>query len=406
MVFWSRRIAAWCFLLPVPFRAYLVSGCLAALGRNGYLLAAAWILAQASDSAHAVAEFFLIASITELLASPLAGLAADRFNRTHVYQVTEIARFAVIVLTGLAVNGSHRDMALYISAALFSICDRISLTAFQALLPAVSSSTPIMNASALAFFMVQLGNLAAALLCGLLFAVVGSQFVFFLLAFFSLMGAAVSYAGGRGKCHKPAGPAHTRGAFPRLDGNLLRLAADYSLLYGTGVLVSVMGAAYILQDLKGSVADYGIMEACWSLGSIFGALLPVIGFAAVRQQLMHLVLLQAIAVALMCVWVSAAPLHLLIFVLIGAGFNAGRVGVEAWLHRHVRPAEQGRAKGFLHSVAMALAILIFALCATLAKGKSPASVFAVYGAIVMSVSLGLYFVFEKRGTRQARREKH
>lgn len=396
MVLRSRRIAAWLVPLPLAFKAYLLSGCLAAMGRNGYFLATAWILAQTGNSAHAVAVFLLIASITELLASPLAGLAADRLNRRSVYQIAEMVRFAIILLTGLALHDMQGHETLYISAVFFSVCDRIALTAYQALLPASSSSTPVITASSLAFFMVQLGNLAAALLCGPLLAACGGQTVFLLLASFSLMAAAVSNLFMTRMRPENTVVDHARGVFPRIDGNLLRLAADYALLYGSGVLVSVMGAAFILHDLKGSVGDFGIMEACWSVGSILGALFPMIAFATVRQDLMHLVLLQIIAIASMCLWFAGAPLHLFIFMLIGASFNAGRVGIEASLHRLLRPAEQGRAKGLLHSVAMALAILIFLACANLARGTSPALVFAAYGATVMTVSLALHFVLTIR----------
>lgn len=394
----SLRIATWLHVLPVPFRAYLMSGFLGAVGRNGYLLAAAWILAQGDKSANAVALFLLIASVTELVASPLAGVAADRIDRRRVHQVAEVVRFVTILTTGLALDGAPADAVLYASAVFFSVCDRVSLTAYQALLPASSSPAPIMTASSLAFFIVQLGNLAAALLCGLLLGVCNTPITFVLLAVFPLVAAVIGNAAvTRSVVTERTAFATASRLFPRLDGTLLRLVADYALLYGSGVLVSVMGAAFILHDLKGSAVDFGVMEACWSVGSILGALLPMIAFPVIRQDVAHLVMLQTIAISCLCLWFAGSPVHLLIFMLIGGCFNAGRVGIEAWLHRHLCPAEQGRAKGLLHSAAMMLAILIFIACAKLAQAMSPALVFAAYGAVVMGVSLGLHLVMTKRG---------
>lgn len=386
-------------ILPVPFKTYLLSGFLAALGRNGYLLTAAWTLAKGSLGANDIAVFLLIASVTELIASPMAGWMVDRFDRRNVYRGAEVTRSATLFLTGLALHGHDDRSAFYVSAIVFSVCDRMSLTAFQAQLPASSSPTPIVTANSLAFFVVQVGNLFAALLCGVLLSACSASIVFMLLAVFSSMAALVLGS-------NPSVPPvefrnlhQYRRIFPKVDPALLRLTADYAVLYGTGVLVSVMGAAFILHDLRGSAADFGVMEACWSFGSTFGSLAPMIAFGIARQELVHLVLLQTIAVATIGLLFADAPTHLLLFTVIGASYNAGRVGIEAGIHRQLSQDTQGRTKGLLHSAAMILAILIFLVCANLEQRLSAGSVFASYGGLVMAVSLAIHLFIkpDRRG---------
>ena len=71
----------------------------AAVGRNGYYIACAWILVQAGNGSAGVATLLAIVSLVEVVASPLAGVAADRFDRRRLNISADLARFAVLLAT-------------------------------------------------------------------------------------------------------------------------------------------------------------------------------------------------------------------------------------------------------------------------------------------------------------------
>jgi MFS family permease len=391
-----RRLAARPAILPAPFRAYLLSCLLSALGRSGYLLAAAWSLAKGSHGAGGVAMFLLITSLAELAASPLAGWLADHIDRRKLVQAAETARAGVILATGLTLWSLEAQFPLLVSAIFFAAADRASLTAYQALLPGLTGSLPLLRANALACLAVQAGNLAAAALCGLLLTLCSEGTVFVIMAVLPLMAVRILSRGEKSLVGQPEQENEARRAFTPARAHLLRLGAGYALFYGSGVLVSVMGAPYVLHDLKGSAAGFGAIEACWAAGAILGSLLPMLAFSEPRQTLVHFALLQMIALASTCLLVVTPPLHLIVFALIGAAHNAGRVGIEAGLQRHCPTLMQGRVKGLFHAAAMVLAIVIFLICAGLDKDAPAAPVFAGYGLAVMSVSAGLHVYFRIR----------
>lgn len=102
------------------------------------LIASATLVAQLSDSGFAVGGLFVIRMLAPALISPLAGVAADRFNRKHLLILTDIAR-ALVVLGFLTVRDANDIWLLYALTALQLAISGIFYPTRNAILPEIVS---------------------------------------------------------------------------------------------------------------------------------------------------------------------------------------------------------------------------------------------------------------------------
>ena len=366
---------------PRPLPWFLTSTLSASIGRNGYYIACAWALVKAGSGSAGVATLLAIVSVVEFIASPLAGLTADRLDRRRLNIVADVARFAVLLATAFLLLYLDVVPTLCLSAVLFSICDRVALTASQAMIPLVAGSTDLATSNSSVFFVMQLGSLGAALLAGPLLSEHSPAPAFAALALFFLMSAGSLSSMRPGPV--PLGVIRRNGFAPTVDRRLLRLFAAYALLYGGAVLVTVMGSSFIFEEQKGTAADFGHLEAAWSAGSLIGAVLVVRLTRAVSAPILHLVLLGSTALALMSLIALRAPWTLIVFAVLGSLYYLGRVSIEVTLQSRVGDSVLGRAKGAMHGLAVALGLLIFSAVTVLGDSVFPSTVFFSFGVVLL-----------------------
>ncbi|MGX8009036.1 MFS transporter [Mesorhizobium sp. ORM8.1] len=375
---------------PGIHRWFLATTFAAAVGRNGYYIACSWALVEAGYGSAGVATVLAIVSVVELIASPPAGVLADRFDRRRLGIAADVGRFAVMLTTAFSLLHLEVLPTLCLSAVLFSLCDRVALTAAQAMIPLAARGGDLAKANSSIFFVMQLGSLGAALLAGSLLNGGSPAPAFAAIALFFLMSAG-SLSWMRLDPILPGGNRPNTSA-PTIDRRLLRLFAAYALLYGGAVLVTVMGSSFIFEKQEGTAADFAHLEAAWSAGSLVGAGFFVRLTRAVSAPILHLMLLGSTALALMSLITLRAPWTLIVFATLGCLYNLGRVSIEVTLQSRVGDNVLGRAKGVMHSLAVALGLLIFGTATVLGDSVFPSTVFFGFGVMLLisipSLSLG------------------
>lgn len=363
----------------VPLR-FLASTVSAAAGRNGYYIASGWILVEAGYGSSSVATLLSIVSVVELLVSPLVGVAADRFDRRRLNIAADFGRSALMLATAYALVYENVFLTICLSAIVFAFCDRTALTCSQAAVAAVVGRADLVGSNSLIFFVVQVGCLGSALLFGSLLNEHSPALTFIVLAMFFLASAANLFS------MRPGSASHSvcgaRGSAPEINLDLLRLFAVYALLYGGAILVSVMGSAFVFEEQKGAAVDFGHVEAAWSAGSLVGAIVLNKLPRAIPAHTLHLMLLGATAVALMALLLMAAPWTLVTFAALGFLYNLGRVSIEVTLQSRASYSVLGSAKGIMHSLAVALGLVIFSVAGVLGDTVSPSTVFFGFGVVL------------------------
>ncbi|MER9365031.1 MFS transporter [Mesorhizobium sp. M0518] len=372
-----------------PCLGFLASTLSAAVARNGYYIASAWILVERGYGAAGVATFLAIASIVEFIASPLAGVAADRFDRRCLNVAADLSRFVVMLATACALLYMEVFLIICLSAALFSFCDRVALTSSQSMIPVIADGRDLVASNSAVFFVMQIGNLGAALLAGPLLHERSPALPFTVLATFFLFSAGCLALMRLEPVSRDVNIAKIFAA--QIDLSLRRLIVVYALLYTSAVLVSVMGSSFVFQEQKGTAVDFGYLEAAWSTGSLIGAVSLFRIERAMSTHARHLMLLGITALVLMALAYLRTPWTVVLFAALGFIYNLGRVSVEVTLQSRVSVYLLGRAKGIMHSVAVALGLLVFGIAAAVGDRAFPSTIFFSFG-VALLVSI---FVFER-----------
>jgi MFS family permease len=364
-----------------PCLGFLASTLSAAVARNGYYIASAWILVERGCGTPGVATFLAIASIVEFIASPLAGVAADRCDRRRLNVAADLSRFVVMLATACALLYLDVFLTICLSAALFSFCDRVALTTSQAMIPVIADGRDLVASNSAVFFVMQVGNLGAALLAGPLLHERSPALALTVLAAFFLFSAGCLALMRLEPVSRNVRIAKISAA--QIDPGLRRLVVVYALLYTSAVLVSVMGSSFVFQEQKGTAVDFGYLEAAWSAGSLIGAVSLFLIERAMSTHARHLMVLGLTALVLMALTSLRTPWTVMLFAALGFLYNLGRVSVEVTLQSHVSVYLLGRAKGIMHSAAVVLGLLVFGIAAAVGDRAFPSTIFFSFGVVLL-----------------------
>ena len=132
----------------VNFR-YLWSGQIVSLLGDWFnLIASATLVAELTESGIAVGGLFVVRMLAQLLVSPFAGVAADRFNRKRLLILTDIGR-AITVLGFLLVREPEQVWLLYVLTIIQLGMAGFFFPARNAILPDIVSRSELGAANAL-----------------------------------------------------------------------------------------------------------------------------------------------------------------------------------------------------------------------------------------------------------------
>jgi MFS family permease len=385
--------------LSLPQRHYLLASFFGSAGRNAYYVGAAWLLIDANGQAGSIAIFLTLGCIVEFLSALPAGTLADRIDRRILCVFCDIARSLIMLCISAALLFAPSHSVLLISVALYSVADRIYLTASPAIIPSLAHADSLLRLNALSYVGMQAGNVVAATAAGLLLNV-SPGIICFLFAAMAFVLSSISMAAvGKPDClstrplpSQPQGAVHE----PALeqDGRRLpvTLIVAYALTYTMGMLISVLASAFVSQELDGNAMHFGLLEAGWALGAIIGAvLLTLRGLnRADEQAIRWIVMFLGVLLAVLFLTRSIGACILLIS-LLGAGYNVARVLVEAEIQYLVRSTGLGRAKGELHLACTGLSLLLYLALAT-SGTLLPSTIFLAYGAVMIICAVGIYVI--------------
>jgi MFS family permease len=338
------------------------------------MLACSWLLAVSEHGVTAVATFFAMISVVELVTSPISGWLADQYSRRRLAMIADSMRAAAAVALGACLHTETFYWSIWMSTLIFAGCDRLSLTATQSMIPKIGDGYPPTVGNSAACFFMQVGSLAAAASVGLSLLVLSPSVVMLTIAFFFaasvLSMACVSIKGiDPGGCENQSPPTL------HIDVPLLRLCLIYCLLYTCGLLVSAIGPSFVFQELRGNAVDFGNLEISWSLGSIIGAvlLIPLSYFASsVRVEI---VTLWVTAISFASLKALDLPWVLVAIGIIGVSYNLGKVAIEVRLQAVVPRRALGRAKGLAHCGAVTLGVILLGMIGLAGTSISPTTIF-------------------------------
>ncbi|MFG3346192.1 MFS transporter [Streptomyces sp. NPDC048018] len=264
------------------YRRLWASSAVSALG-DGMRLTALPLLAVSYTTDPQLLALVTVAGTLPLLASPLAGIAADRWNRKRLLVTVDLIRFVLVGLLGLAVLADVVGLALICGVALLlGVCEVFFVVTAQSFLPQVVRKDRMTAAYG--------RQHAAQLVCrdsvgqpvgGLLFAV-GMALPFVLDAASFLGGVLLLLAVRPAATPRTATPGATPGWGAMIKDGYRYLRGERLLLTLAGMLgtinffvagMSAVLVLYVLDRLGLHPGAYGFFLAAGALGGVLGGTL-------------------------------------------------------------------------------------------------------------------------------------
>ncbi len=377
------------------FRRLFLASVISLAGDWFSYVAVAELVTSVTGSAGAAAYIYAATVLPVFFASPIAGAAADRYDRRRMLVIADLARvplalllcvaaalhsvpIATIAIIALGVGASFSDPVA--SAATPNLVDAADLPTAQALMGAVWGSMVFVGAG--------LGALVAALF--------GRQTVFVVDAV-SFLASAWLIAGIRRplqlEAPAPRPPGQMREAirYIRADGTIKRLILGKTGVSCANGTVGLL-PAFAHARFAGTGMATGLMLAARGLGALLGPLLAraVAGSAPTRRAIVIVCGCSTLSYAAFYTLVPGAPWFPLVLLLLvlahlggGAQWSLSTYGLQVATPDHLR----GRVMSLDYGLAT-LAIGLSAIAAgTIANRAGPAT--ATYGLAAVAGVYGI-----------------
>ena len=242
-------------------------------------VAQAWLIYRLTGSAALLGVLGFVGQIPILLLSPLAGLAADRWQRQRLVIATQTASMTLaFILAALTLTGRIRVWEIIVLATLLGIVNAFDVPARQSFLIEMVGRDDLLNAIALNSSMFNGARVAGPAIAGILVALVGEGWCFLLngVSYLAVIAGLFMMRIVR------TTPVHD-GAAPleklREGFRFVRHTKPIRALLVLVAIVSFMALSYsvlmpIFADriLHGGVNAYGTLMGAVGVGAMFGAL--------------------------------------------------------------------------------------------------------------------------------------
>lgn len=133
-----------------------------------------------TGSASIFASVLAVALIPQLVLGPISGVFADWFNRKKIIVYMDIIQGILVALYAIifAVNGKVGLGFIYALVISITLCSVVYQPAASTIIPTIVDKEELLDANAVNTLIMNMGNLIAPALGGILFGVFGITFVF------------------------------------------------------------------------------------------------------------------------------------------------------------------------------------------------------------------------------------
>jgi MFS family permease len=165
------------------FQLFFAGQLVSLVGTWMQTVAQAWLVYRLTGSPAQLGMISFAGQIPLFLLSPIAGYAADRFNRLRVVFATQAFAMALAaLLAGLTLTGNIRIWELYVLSTLLGVANAFDVPARQSLFVDMVGREDLMNAIALNASIYNGARIVGPAVAGILVAQIGEGWCFFLNA--------------------------------------------------------------------------------------------------------------------------------------------------------------------------------------------------------------------------------
>jgi MFS family permease len=395
------------------FGALWVAQVVSESGDAVFDVALLWLVLITTGSVALVGVTQAAILIPSVAAGPVAGVYADRFNRRNLMIASNLAQGIITAgIAGLYLTHTLHFTVLIVFVLLLFTGAQFFRAASNAIIPRIVQRENLAAANGLFTLSTSANQLVSYSVGGIALAVLGagvpvtydSLTFFFAAALLTLI--AKSYGEAKGGDRSPAPPkGETSGFWKEFREGLryVRRSRLFLELMVFGLIVnffagglSALLAPYARDWVRGDASTYGFALSSLALGTIIGS--AIIGKVNYRAYVGKLLFLGVITFGLLFILtglVTAIPLALAIFFLIGAVLAVVNQPIQVLVQTQVPGELLGRAITVMGSVLIAAQPVAAVLAGSLAAISSIGAVFIGSGIATVCVAVALYFPFSE-----------
>ena len=360
------------------------------------LTAAAIVVFRETGSTTAVSVLLGLAAVPVVLAGPIAGAVADRYDRRLVMMTADVLNAACLIGCLIAASMGHTLAAVYVAVGAVAVLSTFHRPASEALLPRLASDDGLARANSairLATRLAQIIGPAAA--SGLITAggfrlVLAADAVTFLIsgALVLFIGAEKARPASDGANHSPFAAAVAGIAYTHRRVNLRTVILAIAVISLVGPVVNAGTISLVSDELGLPDNRYGVLLAIEGAG----ALILALGFLALGKRLK---VLAAGAVSVIVTGASAMLLGVapgmltaaVAMALQGAGVVGMQVGLASYLQSETEDAFRGRVMSLVSVAASFAALVGFAGAGPLVEFVGVRQAFGAVGIVILLASI-------------------
>jgi len=272
--------AVWRSLRYRNFQLFFAGQLVSLVGTWMQTVAQSWLVYRLTGSPAQLGLINFAGQIPLFLLSPIAGYAADRFNRLHVVMLTQATAMTLAaVLAALTLTGHIQIWQLYLLSTSLGITQAFDIPARQSLFVDMVGREDLMNAIALNASIYNSARLVGPAIAGLLVARLGEGWCFTLnaVSYVAVLVALFLMTVRPSEHHRAQGSAWEtiREGF-RFSARTTPFRELLSLL----AIMSFAGMPYLVlmpifadQVLHSGAQGYGLLMAAGGAGALAGALI-------------------------------------------------------------------------------------------------------------------------------------
>lgn len=370
--------------------------CFSGLARGSYLVCIGWTALIVSNDVAKVGQVFIAAMLANIVAGPLVGILADRYNRKHVTIVAHllISLPLLMLALALAVEPDLSIIWFFLVVILVNTFRLLHFCAHDGLIHANVDEDDLVHAVArfrgVHLFAVSVGTIAAGMIIERFSPAAG--FLFSASMSILLIIPMVFVAGVKTKQNAAGYIGFVADFAAGLDifrsNRMVRLIAILAAVtLPVGQLSNAILSSFIRDDLGGGSDAFGFVDAAWPIGGMLAAMLLSLGLRVLSAKNMEyvfglLVGLSTIIFSLTTSIVNLAIVH----AMMGFSVWLCRIIIDGRVLQICEAENVGRTKVYVEMM-FSLSAMIMAFSPTLVKLPSTSGYFLFWGGFVVIATL-------------------
>lgn len=280
----AKILTSWKAMSSQPLRWFAINGIFANFSNGLTYLTMAWILLSTHNSISSLAALMICFWAPTVLLGPLCGVIADRYSRRAILILSTTLRGLLLVGAPLLIHRELSSMEIYSMAVLLSILGNLYGPASYTYIREITPAKQMFHANAIVAMSYEIGNIVGMGSAGLLLALNSSRIsiaisgVLFLIATVCLLMMKPEKIENQEALPIPAREnfwQSLRSGIRYLAGhkNLCVLYCVQLILMVIFLTTPIILAPFAKNILNATSSQFGIIQACLSVGVILGGIL-------------------------------------------------------------------------------------------------------------------------------------